>query len=209
MSKLLGLLAAAMIAFALPSLARANIGPLTLSPESSPAFAGGGGDDFTPRKLSIHPLEPVLPNTDFIVGGQAANVEFGPSDVTLRSNSPADMRAEIQFIRERITTPGFFDRLATLLDVDEVERPWSTTTTVHFMAAEPARGKLVPFATLAHEIDVNEDFERLGIGAGAMIILQKNISLGAEVIYLGSDRSSLNAGFNREALFMSRLQIEF
>jgi len=62
---------------------------------------------------------------------------------------------------------------------------------------------------MAHEVDVNEDFSRFGLGAGVMIIFNKNANFGAEIIRFSGDRSSTNDDFSSETQFLTRLQMEF
>jgi hypothetical protein len=125
-----------------------------------------------------------------------------------------DLRDEWNFMRRATSSPSALEHLAELFDVQEDDRPWATTTTVHILSStDAAPGTLVPFATLAHEVDINEDFERIGIGAGAMIILGKNANIGAEIIQFGgggntaSDRA--NDLFSTETRFLTRLQLSF
>jgi hypothetical protein len=136
---------------------------------------------------------------------QFQNLDVKPSE---------DLRDEWNFMRQATESPSVLEQLADRFDVQEEDRPWASTTTVHILSDPDARpGTLVPFATLAHEIDINEDYERIGIGAGAMIILGKNANIGAEIIHFGgggntgSDRA--NDLFSTETRFLARLQFSF
>jgi hypothetical protein len=229
MIKVLSLLAAALFASVLAPVAGAAIHPgaLTLAPGADTGFFAADSNmqlgltlglrsDSAPTttapvkapKLSIAaPADvPFVPSHDFVVGSEALR-SFNAQAARGQARPPADFRPEWDFIERQVAGPGIIERLGDMLDVDEQERPWATTTTVHFLA--PSGGLLLPFATLAHQIDADEDFERFGLGAGAMLILDKHATLGAEVIYYGADHASSNSGFNRETQFLARLQIEY
>ncbi|MCL2648564.1 MAG: hypothetical protein FWD61_16420 [Phycisphaerales bacterium] len=145
----------------------------------------------------------------FLVGGKGEGAAEYSAYTDVTPHVPGYLHDEADSIRDRVSSPGFFDRLANLFEVDEVERAWDTTTTVHFLVAEPAVGQFTPFATVAHQVDVNDIAERMGIGCGLLYKLSKNISVASEAVYLGSDRTLGNSGFNSEAIFMARLQIEY
>jgi hypothetical protein len=164
-------------------------------------------DTPTAPKLNLVPPTILTGNPNLLVGNDAFHVISRERYHSWNIRPADDMRDEWDFFRRATTGPDNLERLSQLFDVDEKERPWSTTTTVHLMA--PTNSWLVPFATIAHEVDVNEDLSRFGIGAGAMILFNKNVNFGAEIIRFSGDRSSTNDAFSSETRFWTRLQVEF
>ena len=101
------------------------------------------------------------------------------------------------------------DALGELFDIDQSDRPWSSTTTVHLLAlGGDVLGRLVPFASVAHEVDSLDAFERIGIGGGAQFRISSHATFNAELLHFG-DQSGYNATLSRETRFLARIEIDF
>jgi hypothetical protein len=161
------------------------------------------------HKLTLADAQPTsIPA--LLVGYRAPVLEHaGYQNLDIRPSE--DLRDQWNFMRRATSGPSALERLGSLFDVEEDERPWSTVTTVHILTSSHSDpGSLVPFATVAHEVDVNEDMSRIGIGAGAMLILSKHATLGAEVVHFGdSGDHAANDSFSTETRFLARLQLSF
>ncbi len=169
----------------------------TGSPLSSTTMA------IDPRKveLSIKPNGHLNAYSDFAVGINSLAMLRRYSDPILHIAPPSSRTAEQwNFIQSLVVGPDFWDAVGNMFDVTEDERPWSDTTSVHVLA--PTGNPFIPFATVAYEIDSIEVYDRIGLGGGAQIALDKNITLGADLIYFG-DR--LDETTSHETHAMARL----
>src|SRR4051812_46650588 len=121
--------------FAVSLLANASVPPTPLSISPSD-FIDSPAHDMSRNMLTLHPPEPVFPYNHFTLGSQDDLDQASDSDATLRLRHLPYRRDESEFILGRITSADWLENLGSHIDVDEVERPWSTTTTVHFLSAE-------------------------------------------------------------------------
>jgi hypothetical protein len=160
-----------------------------------------------PKKveLSMRPTGHFDAYPDFAVGENSLKAAHHPSDPMLWTAPPSSRSAEQwEFMQKLVLGPDFWDKVGDMFDVNDDERPWSTTTSVHVLA--PTGNPFVPFATVAYEVDSIEVYDRIGLGGGAQISLSKNITLGADLVYFG-DR--LNETTSQETRAMARLEIQF
>ncbi len=155
-------------------------------------------------ELSLRPTG-IIAYTDFTIGRQSlAKLRQRTSDLNWRMPASTNTAKEWAFIRREVIGPEGLDALAEMFDVDEEERPWSDTTTVHVLA--PTGNWFVPFATVAHEVDSLDNYDRLGIGGGAQMTIGKDMTVGTELIYFGERLNDANV---RETRLLTRLQIQF
>jgi hypothetical protein len=142
---------------------------------------------------------------DFMIGhAPLVKLRERTSDLNWIAPASSQTAKEWAFIRSEVVGPDELEALGDLFDVDEDERPWSDTTTVHVLA--PTGGGFVPFVTVAHEVDSLDLYERYGLGGGAQISLGKNTTIGTELIYFGDRLNSENA---KETRMMAHLEIQF
>jgi hypothetical protein len=127
-----------------------------------------------------------------LVAATIANAEPLPTNYTVAPAPPA---------------PSALDRVGKLLNLEETQRPWSTTTTLQLQA--PMKGAVEPFIAVAHESHVTDDRARIGYGAGARIKVGRNASFATEVLHFSGETAALNSSFAAETRAMVRFQIEF
>ncbi len=155
--------------------------------------------------LTLHPsLAHTIIYTEFTVGHVGRFHPEQPNTFTWRSPASTHFEAESDFLRSIIVGPDLLDALAERFDVNDDERPWSTTTTVHMLAT--TKDWLVPFATLAYELDSVETYDRFGLGGGLEFKFNDNTTLGGEAIYFG-DR--VEDTLPRETRFLAKFEIDF
>ncbi len=142
--------------------------------------------------------------TEFTVGRVGRFHPEQPNTFTWRSPASTHFEEESAFLRSIVVGPDFLDALAERFDVNDDERPWSTTTTVHVLAS--TKDWLVPFATLAYELDSVETYDRFGLGGGLEFKFDNNTTLGGEAIYFG-DR--VDDALPRETRFLAKFEIDF
>jgi hypothetical protein len=152
---------------------------------------------------------PALPRTtvyaDFAVGSDLLTSHQERSNaVTWVVPASTHLAAQSAFIRTEVVGPGFLDALAERFDINDDERPWSTTTTVHMLSS--TTDFVAPFATLAYEEDSLEEYQRFGLGGGLQLNLDTHTTFGAEAFYFG-DR--LNDTMSRETRFLAKFEIDF
>jgi hypothetical protein len=156
-------------------------------------------------KLSLRPTPGLIVYHDFLIGHTPlAKFRQRTSDLNWVAPASSNTAKEWAFIRSEVIGPEGLDALSEMFDVDEDERPWSDTTTVHVLAA--TGGGFVPFVTVAHEVDSLDVYDRYGLGGGAQITVGKNTTLGTELIYFGDRLNNENA---RETRMMAHLEIQF
>jgi hypothetical protein len=155
--------------------------------------------------LSLHPgFVHTTIYTEFTVGRIGRFHPEQPNTFTWRSPASTHFAEESAFLRSIVVGPDFLDALAERFDVADDERPWSTTTTVHVLAT--TKDWLVPFATLAYELDSVETYDRFGLGGGLEFKFDDNTTLGGEAIYFG-DR--VDDALPRETRFLAKFEIDF
>jgi hypothetical protein len=157
-------------------------------------------------RLSLRPTNSFLTRGDLVLGRGtpfANHAVFGVFSGVFASTPD---EAEWRFLRYGVLGPEGLDKFGEMFDVDETERPWSTTTNVHVLA--PTHDWFVPFATVAHEVDSLDQFERYGFGGGTLINIDEHTTFGTEILYFG-DQSDYNDTLSRETRLIARLQIEF
>jgi hypothetical protein len=142
--------------------------------------------------------------TEFTVGRIGRFHPEQPNTFTWRAPASTNFEAESAFLRTMVVGPDFLDGLAERFDVNDDERPWSTTTTVHMLAS--TKDFFEPFATFAYEEDSVETYDRLGMGGGLQFRFDDNTTLGAEAIYF-SDRVS--DALPRETRFLAKFELDF
>jgi len=157
--------------------------------------------------LRISPPSQITPEVAFLVGSDS--VPYSPEkalDVTSGKVPSTNQADDYRFIRYGVLGPQGLDKLGEMFDLDETERPWSTTTNVHVLA--PLEEPVVPFMSVAYETDSLDEYDRFGIGGGAKINFTKDVSFSTEVLYFG-DHSDYNETLSRETRMLARLEIEF
>jgi hypothetical protein len=144
--------------------------------------------------------------TEFTVGrlSAAAFTPDRPNNFAWRAPASTHFATESRFLRDEVVGPDLLDSLAERFDVNDDERPWSTTTTVHMLAS--TKDWLVPFATLAYEEDSLETYDRFGLGGGIQFNLDEHTTFGAEAIYFGDH---VNDSLNRETRVLAKFEIDF
>jgi hypothetical protein len=101
------------------------------------------------------------------------------------------------------------ETLGRYFDVAESDRPWSATTSVHLLGNTGlGSGQWVPFASVAREVAMSDEEERLGYGGGLSYYTTDKMSIGTELLYFGS-RGDSNDAFEKESRMMLQLQWEF
>jgi len=154
-------------------------------------------------KTSGVPRTTVYP--DFAVGSDLLTTHREqPNSVTGIVPASTHLATQSAFIRTEVEGLGFLDALAQRFDINDDERPWSTTTTVHMLSS--TTDFLAPFATLAYEEDSLEEYQRFGLGGGLQLNLDSHTTFGAEAFYFG-DR--LNDTMSRETRFLAKFEIDF
>lgn len=174
----------------------------------TPAFAAGPMNQeavlISPEiaRLKLTPPNHLLPASNLLVG-----VDSVPAlpDLNAVAATPDDL-AEWNLLRYSVTGPQGLDALGDMLDMDETERPWSTTTTVHLLAKFGT--PVVPFFSVAHEVDALDNFDRFGLGGGMLYQLTPNAAITTEILYF-NDQSNYNETLSRETRMMARLEIDF
>ncbi|MGN6368728.1 MAG: hypothetical protein ACTHN5_10735 [Phycisphaerae bacterium] len=145
--------------------------------------------------------------TEFTVGRIGQFRPEQPNTFTWRSPASTHFEDESRFLRSVVVGKDFFETLGERFDMlDDDERPWSTTTTVHMLAS--TKDWLTPFATLAYEEDSLEAEDRFGLGGGIQFNFDRNrnTTFGTEVIYFGDH---VNASLPRETRFLAKFEIDF
>ncbi len=156
-------------------------------------------------ELSLRPSPGLITYSDFTLGRTSlAKLRQRTSDLNWRMPASSNTAHEWAFIRREVIGAEGLDALGEMFDVNEEERPWSDTTTVHVLA--PTGNWFVPFATVAHEVDSLDTYDRYGLGGGAQMTIGKNTTLGTELIYFGERLNDANV---RETRVMAHLEIQF
>jgi hypothetical protein len=230
MPKLTALFAALLAASVVSGTARASVEPLSadlaapqLPEDLSAAMLSGGETSLQvgtvgieagpplhkaaarPPELTLRPTPGLIVYHDFMIGHTSlTKLRERTNDLNWVAPASSNTAQEWAFIRREVVGPEGLEALGDMFDVDEDERPWSDTTTVHVLA--PTGGGFVPFVTVAHEVDSLDLYDRYGLGGGAQITIGKNTTLGTELIYFGDRLNSENA---KETRMMAHLEIQF
>jgi len=128
----------------------------------------------------------------------------------LRSLPPTQLSDIVEKLRLATKSGmGPFDALGNIFDVQDSERPWSTTTSVRLQAkTDEGLNRWVPFASVAREVAAVEDRERLGAGGGMAYHVTTDSAFFTEVLYFGDRMNSGNA-WDRETRFTLGFQFSF
>jgi hypothetical protein len=154
------------------------------------AFMAAGSLGIASAQAQSGPEEPIVP----LFNPPAAVVSDQTARVVQRLPAPADDPLEA---------------LGNAFDVQEDERPWSTTTSIRLQAKQgDGIGQWVPFLSVAREVGSVEDRERLGIGGGLAYYFAPNASFASELLYFG-DRGNSNNAWERETRITLAFRIDF
>jgi hypothetical protein len=156
-----------------------------------------------PQHLSLQ-AKKVAYSSAFYVGRDVFTPFNSSTPTNFTARPAAHFAAEFAFLHHQVYSR--WDAPAWDIDTDEVERPWSDTLIVHF--SPPTKDSLIPFAAFAYETDPTDEFQRLGVGAGANFKINDHVILGTEFLYFDSS-SNYNETLSREARLMAHLQISF
>jgi len=184
---------------------------LGVVPDVQPLQGAASRPAEAPNRLSIAP--PPGMSFDWSLDGPDGNnriTVIDPAVCDLRANLPRWLAGPVERMRSAITgDEDPFAALGNIFDVQDMERPWSVTTSIRLQAkTDEGLNRWVPFATVAREVAAVEDKERLGMGGGMSYHIAGDTSFYTEVLYFGDRMNSGNA-WDRETRFTMGFQFTF